>query len=171
MSANETKITLREQNTINMNQEELTAIVDAYPAKMEYALAMLQDMQHRFGCVPREGITAAASRLSCPESHLYSMVTFYKALSLTPKGKHIIKVCNGTACHIRKSIDLAEDICETLSIRPGGTTADGLFSLELVNCVGACALAPVMLIDNTYYGNLTRKKLKKILASYLEEKP
>ena len=148
---------------------DISSIIHTYPDKMEYALAILQDMQHAFGYVPREGITAAAEYLSCPVSHLYSMVTFYKALSITPKGKHIIKVCNGTACHIRKSVELAEDICRELSIRPGGTTKDGLFSLELVNCVGACALAPVMLIDDTYYGNLTKKKLKKILAEYRAE--
>lgn len=152
-----------------MSPEDFITIFRAYPPQMEYALALLQDMQHRFGCVPREGLEAAAEYLSCPVSHLYSMVTFYKALSLKPKGKHIIKVCDGTACHIKNSISIAEEISSQLGIRPGDTTADGLFSLELVNCLGSCALAPVMLVDNRYYGKVTRQKIRKILAKYRKE--
>lgn len=152
-----------------MTTEEIEKIINKYPSEMEYALAILQDMQHKFGCVPREGIEAAAQHLNCPISHLYSMITFYKALSLKPKGKHIIKVCNGTACHIKKSIDIGEEICRELSIRPGDTTDDGLFSLEYVNCLGTCALAPVMLVDNKYYGKVTKRKVKKILNKYRED--
>ena len=152
-----------------MSLEGCNEIIAAYPPEMEYALAILQDMQHRYGCVPREGMETAAAYLKCPVSHLYSMVTFYKALSLKPKGKHVIKICDGTACHIKKSIDMSEEICRLLSIRPGDTTEDGLFSLELVNCLGTCALAPVMLIDSKYYGKLTKRKLKEILAKYREE--
>ncbi|HJJ54730.1 MAG TPA: NADH-quinone oxidoreductase subunit NuoE [Methanocorpusculum sp.] len=149
--------------------EGLDIIIEKYPQKMESALAILQDMQHTYGFVPREGLEAAAKYLECPISHLYSMMTFYKALSLKPKGKHIIRVCDGTACHIKKSIDMAETICSELSIRPGDTTADGVFSLELVNCLGTCALAPVMLIDKRYYGKLTQKKIRTILVKYREE--
>lgn len=152
-----------------MSLEKLDTLIRAYPPEMEYALAILQDMQHAYGYVPHEGMKAASAYLKCPVTHLYSMVTFYKALSLKPKGKHIIKVCDGTACHIRKSINMAETICEELSIRPGDTSADGLFSLELVNCLGTCALAPVMLIDNKYFGNLTPKKIHDILAKYRQE--
>ncbi len=152
-----------------MMLEDLDTLISAYPQEMEYALAILQDMQNTYGYVPREGMEAAAKYLGCSFSHLYSMVTFYKALSLKPKGKHIIKVCDGTACHIKKSINMVEYICSELSIRPGGTTADGLFSLELVNCLGTCALAPVMLVDNRYYGHLTPKKLKTVLAKYRGE--
>lgn len=152
-----------------MSSEEIDTIINAYPKDMEYALAILQDMQHKFGCVPREGIEAAGKHLDCPVSHLYSMVTFYKALSLKPKGKHIIKICDGTACHIKKSIDISEEICSMLGIRPGDTTKDGLFSLELVNCLGTCALAPVMLVDNKYYGKVTKRRLKSILAKYRTE--
>jgi len=152
-----------------MLAEDISKILSAYPNKMEYSLAILQDMQHKFGYVPREGMEAAAEFLSCPLSHLYSMVTFYKALSLKPKGKYIIKVCDGTACHIKKSIDMAEELCRLLDIRPGETTADGLFSLELVNCLGTCALAPVMLIGNRYYGKLSKSRLKSILDHYREQ--
>ncbi|MDO5843726.1 MAG: NADH-quinone oxidoreductase subunit NuoE [Methanocorpusculum sp.] len=152
-----------------MLPEEIDAIISVYPKEMEYALAILQDMQHKFGCVPREGMEAASAYLSCPVSHLYSMVTFYKALSLKPKGKHIIKVCDGTACHIKKSIDISEEICKELNIRPGDTTKDGVFSLELVNCLGTCALAPVMLVDNKYFGKVTKRKVKSILAKYRTE--
>lgn len=149
-----------------MTIDGLDILIKKYPQKMEYALAILQDMQHEYGYVPRDGLEAAAPYLGCPISHLYSMVTFYKALSLKPKGKHIIRVCDGTACHIKKSIDMVEVICSELSIRPGDTTDDELFSLELVNCLGTCALAPVMLIDTHYYGNLTHKKIRTILNKY-----
>jgi len=154
-----------------MSREDIDRIISAYPKEMEYALAIMQDMQHKFGCVPREGMEMVSAYLGCPLSHLYAMVTFYKALSLKPKGKYIIKVCDGTACHIRKSVDMAEEISEILSIRPGETTEDGIFSLEMVNCLGTCALAPVMLIGNRYYGKLTKKRIKTILEYYrnLEE--
>lgn len=94
------------------------------------------------------------------------MATFYKALKLTPKGKHTIKVCSGTACHIRGSETVKDQILSILNIKPGETTSDGLFSLEVVNCIGACALAPVMVIDDKYYGNMTPEKIQSVIDQY-----
>ncbi len=104
--------------------------------------------------------------LDMPLSKLYSMATFYKALSLIPKGKNIIKVCDGTACHIRSSKSLLDEIEKTLGIKPGETTKDGKFSLETVNCLGSCAIAPVMVINDKYYGKLTPSMLREILKEY-----
>jgi NADH-quinone oxidoreductase subunit E len=133
---------------------EITKLIESYPRDRRYALAILQDIQHIYKYIPREGMSVLSEYLGCPLSSLYSMATFYKALSLTPKGKHIIKVCDGTACHIRGAANLIDGIYRTLGIAPGETTDDGLFSLETVNCLGSCALAPVMVIDEVYYGKL-----------------
>lgn len=148
--------------------EDIQAILKRYPAEQRHSLAMLQDMQRQFNYIPRAGMEALAEYLGCPLSSLYAMATFYKALSLKPKGRHIIKLCDGTACHIRGASNLAGGVERLLGIGPGETTSDGAFSLELVNCLGSCALAPVMVVDDTYYGKVTLEKLPQILDKYRE---
>ena len=148
--------------TQQISASDIDAILDVYPTDRRYALAVMQDMQRRFNYVPREGLEAISARYGRPVAEYYSMATFYKALSLKPKGRHIIKVCDGTACHIRGSANLINGICRELGVTPDGTTEDGEFSLELVNCVGACALAPVMVIDGVYYGKAAPEKLPGI---------
>ncbi|MGN0038198.1 MAG: NADH-quinone oxidoreductase subunit NuoE [Coriobacteriales bacterium] len=156
-----------------MTQTEYSAkigeIIAAYPQDRRFALAALQDMQHAFNFIPEEGLHALAEHLGCPVSQLYAMATFYKALSLKPKGRHIIKICNGTACHIRGAINLATGLKRELGIDPGQTTEDGEFSVELVNCLGSCALAPVILVDSTYHNKLRMEDLPGIIESYRAE--
>lgn len=152
-----------------MDMQTITDILHNYPAQQRYSLAMLQDMQRHFNYIPREGMEALAEYLDCPLSSLYAMATFYKALSLKPKGRHIIKLCDGTACHIRGSVNLVGGVERLLGIQAGETSADGQFSLELVNCLGSCALAPVMVVDDTYYGKVTMERLPEILGQYREE--
>ncbi|MEG0379170.1 MAG: NAD(P)H-dependent oxidoreductase subunit E, partial [Eubacterium sp.] len=113
-----------------ITKESIDKILKNYPSEQRYSLAMLQDMQHHFNYIPEEGMKALAEYLECPLSFLYSMATFYSALSLKPKGKHIIKLCDGTACHIRGSVNLITGIKRELNIKPGETSNDGLFSLE-----------------------------------------
>ena len=151
-----------------ITKEQMEGLLESYPKERRYALAAMQDMQKLFGYVPRQGLESLADYLGCHLSALYSMATFYKALSLKPKGKHIIKVCDGTACHIRGSVNLIKGIERALGIGPDETTGDGSFSLELVNCVGACALAPVMVIDEKYYGNVTTESLPGIFQAVRE---
>ena len=151
-----------------MEPTSVQALIENYPKDRRYALAVMQDLQKEYNHVPREGMEALAKYLDCPLSGLYSMATFYKALSLKPKGKHIIKVCDGTACHIRGSTSIIDAIERELGIRDGETTGDGEFSLELVNCLGACALAPVIVLDEKYHGNLTPGKLSVIIKSARE---
>lgn len=127
---------------------------------------MLQDLQKEYGYIPKEKLLELSQYLDIPLSKLYSMATFYKALSLTPKGKNTIKVCDGTACHIRSSKSLLDEIENSLGIKPGETTKDGKFSLEIVNCLGSCAIAPVMVINDKYYGKLTSSKVREILKEY-----
>ena len=149
-----------------VSEDEIIRIVQSYPAERRYALAAMQDMQHAFNYIPERGLTRLAEHLGCGVAQLYSMATFYKALSLKPKGKHIIKICNGTACHIRGSVNLATGLTRELGIEPGETTEDGLFSVEKVNCLGSCALAPVMLVDGTYHNKLKLEDVPGIVEHY-----
>ena len=145
---------------------KIQEIIEAYPADQRFALGAMQDMQHAFNDIPEEGIAALATYLGCAQSQLYSMATFYKALSLTPKGEHIIKICNGTACHLRGSMNLKTELKRNLGIEPGETTDDGLFSVELVNCLGSCALAPVMVVDGVYHNKLKVDQVAGIIDRY-----
>lgn len=154
---------------MQISMEEISGILRQYPKEQRYCLAIMQDMQRRYNYIPREGMEALADYLACPLSSLYSMATFYKALSLKPKGRHIIKLCDGTACHIRGASTLCDGVQRILGIGADETTADGLFSLELVNCLGSCALAPVMVVDDVYYGKVTMEKLPGIFEQYREE--
>ena len=155
--------------SVPVSKEQIETILHSYPCEQRYSLAIMQDMQRAFNYIPKEGLEELSRYLGCPLSSLYSMATFYKALSLKPKGKHIIKLCDGTACHIRGSVNLRSGVERILGIRDGETTEDGLFSLELVNCLGSCALAPVLVVDDTYYGKVTMEKLPEILNSYRKE--
>lgn len=148
--------------------DELRPLLEKYPQDKRFALAMMQDMQQRFNYVPREGLELLSDYIGSTVAQLYAMATFYKALSLQPKGKHIIKLCDGTACHIRGANNLVGGITRLLGIAPGETSEDGLFSLELVNCLGSCAIAPVMVVDDTYYGKMTLEKLPGVIAGYKE---
>lgn len=146
--------------------KESIDIIKKYPNEKRYTLAILQDVQKEFGFIPSEVMGFVSEYLNLPLSDIYSIATFYKALSLKAKGKNIIKVCNGTACHIRGSNKLIEEITDILNISPGETTEDGLFSIEIVNCLGACALAPVMVINDKYYGSMTKEKAKTVIDEY-----
>lgn len=138
-------------------------IIYNYPKEKRFTLAILQDIQREYGYIPREYMENTSHYLNIPLSDVYSIATFYKALSLKAKGKYTIKVCDGTACHIRDSISILKELEDILGIESGETTEDGLFSIELVNCIGACALAPVILINGKYYGSMTKEKVKTVI--------
>lgn len=154
---------------MDIDMKVIQEIIQSYPAEQRFSLAIMQDMQHRFQYIPREGLEALAEYLQVPLSSLYSMATFYKALSLKPKGKYVIKLCDGTACHIRGSNKLLDGVTRHLGLQVNETTEDGLFSLELVNCLGSCAMAPVMVVNETYYGKMTVDRIPEILDSYRKE--
>lgn len=141
-------------------------IMNRYPKEKRFSLAILQDIQREFDYVPKSALEQVSAHLSIPLSQLYGMATFYKALSLTPKGKYVIKVCDGTACHIRSSNLVLNQVQELLHLKTGEVSADGFFSLETVNCVGACALAPVMVIQGEYYGKVSPSDIERILQEY-----
>ena len=146
--------------------EKVKEITNHYPPEQRYALAIMQDIQREFNYIPEDTLPLIKDHVGVSIGNLYSIATFYRSLSLTPKGKHIIRLCDGTACHMRGASNLVGEISRQLGIRPGERTEDGQFSLELVNCVGSCALAPVVVIGETYYGKVTMEGLPEILDAY-----
>ncbi|MDD3169602.1 MAG: NAD(P)H-dependent oxidoreductase subunit E [Eubacteriales bacterium] len=138
-------------------------ILSHYPPEQRYSLAVLQEVQKEYGYISPNHLMAISSHLGVPVSEIFSIATFYKALSLDKKGKCIIKVCDGTACHIRGSVNVLEEIKRALKINEGETTPDGLFSIEIVNCVGSCAMAPVVICDKVYHGNVQIDQAKEII--------
>jgi NADH-quinone oxidoreductase subunit E len=131
-------------------------------------IAVLQDIQEAFNYLPKEALITAAKELGVSESRVYEVATFYTAFSLKPRGEHVVKICMGTACHVRGAAAIQDKMERTLGIKPGETTADGKFSLETVNCVGACALGPVVVINTEYHGQVTMAKVDKIIDKIKE---
>jgi NADH-quinone oxidoreductase subunit E len=152
-------------------QKEILKVLKPYPKEKRYSLAILQDLQRKFGYISREALEMVSAYLSVKLSSLYSMATFYKSLSLEPKGRHIIRICDGTACHIRGGSVLLDSLRRLLSVNPGETTRDGLFTVETVNCLGACALAPVVVVDGKYYPKVLPDELEVILNIYRAKAP
>jgi len=132
-------------------------------------IAVLQDIQEAFNYLPKEALKTAAKAMNVPFSRVYEAATFYTAFSLKPRGKNVVKVCMGTACHVRGAAVLLDKFERTLGIKPGETTKDKKFSLETVNCVGACALGPVVVINADYHGHVTMKKIDKIIDNINKE--
>ena len=126
-------------------------------------MAVLEDIQARYRYLPKDALILVSERMGVPLSQTYSVATFYNAFSLEPKGRHIISVCLGTACNVRGSRQVLERICDRLGIEAGDTTEDGEFTLETVNCVGACALGPVAIIDGAHFGRVNVSGADRLL--------
>lgn len=154
--------------TLNIKSDISKAkdIIKKYPNEKRYTLAILQDIQREYNYIPKETLNMISEYLDTPVSKLYGMATFYKALSLTPKGEYIITVCDGTACHVRGSVTVLEEVEKALNIKAGETTKNGKFSIQTVNCLGSCAIAPVMMINDKFYGKLTPNMIREILKEY-----
>ena len=151
-----------------INEKQVDQIISRYDKSEESLLAILQDFQREFHYVPEEGMRRLSEVMEVPESKIYAMGTFYKALSLTPRGKHIIKVCTGTACHLKGAPQILETLERELKVKRNGTTADGEYTVECVNCVGACAMAPVTVIDDDYHGETRSSKVMDVLKKQVE---
>jgi NADH-quinone oxidoreductase E subunit len=152
-------------------QDDLAVLLERYPTSSGQAalMALLQDIQDRFGYLSEENLEQVGEHLHIPLSHVYGVVSFYSQFSLVPRGKNIIKLCMGTACHIRGAQSVLDEIQSTLGIGNKETTADMQFTLEAVRCLGTCFLAPVMMINDKYYGMLSPAKVNKILKQYQRE--
>lgn len=147
----------------------LENILEHYPPSSEHLISALQDVQAKFNYIPPEAMTAVCNHLGVPVSRGWAVATFYKSFSLEPKGVHEIKVCLGTACHLKGGARLVEGLERELRVERGHTTRDLSFSLDTVNCVGACALAPVVVVDEDYQANTNTRKLKKYLKQVTKE--
>jgi NADH-quinone oxidoreductase subunit E len=138
-------------------------ILARYPGEPKHLVSVLQDLQLRYRYLPRPALERVAGTLGVPLAKVYGVATFYKAFSLTPRGEKILRVCTGTACHIRGAPLILSELRTRLGISPGETTSDLKFSLEVVNCVGACALAPVVMENDTAHGNLSVTKVRRLV--------
>jgi NADH-quinone oxidoreductase subunit E len=127
---------------------------------------MFQDIQREYRYVPEEAVRYVCTLLDIPLAKAYEVVTFYKSLSLTPRGKHTVHVCLGTACHLRGGPNVLDAFERELGVKTGDTTKDGLFTLETVNCLGACALAPLVRVEERDFGKTTPGDVKKIIGQF-----
>jgi NADH-quinone oxidoreductase subunit E len=146
----------------------IDAIIDGYQGKTSGLTTILQDIQDEYNYLPPQAMERVAEKMELSLSQVLHVATFYKAFSLEPRGKHLITVCLGTACHVRGGARLVEQVERLLKIRAGGTTSDLQFTLETVNCVGSCALGPVMIVDGEYYGKMASSKVERVLKKYGE---
>ena len=152
---------------------ELIALHDIlvrYEPKRESLIPVLQDVQAEYHYLPEEYLKEIAIKLTVPLNEVFSVATFYNAFSLKPKGENIIQVCMGTACHVRGAPRVLEGLERFLGIKSGETTDDKKFSLETVNCLGACALGPIIVVNQEYYGNMTPSKISTIIDKYAKRK-
>ena len=143
----------------------LEPILARYPAREESLIQVLQDVQRAYRYLPCHVLEEVAAQLHVPLARVFSVSTFYKAFALTPQGDTTIQVCTGTACHIRGAERLIDELRDRLGARPGETTADRRFTIRTVNCVGACAMAPVLIVGDRYRGNAK----PAAIGSYLSE--
>lgn len=146
-------------------KEKVTEIIQKYNTDKGFLVPILQDVQKEFNYLPREALNAVSTILDLPLSRIYELATFYKAFSLTPRGRHQLSLCVGTACHVRGASLLQESIERGLNIKAGETSDDLEFTFETVNCLGACALGPILVVDEEYQGQVTLSKTNKILKT------
>ncbi len=141
----------------------VSGIVDKYRAKRTSLISILHDIQDEYNFLPETALRKVASSLEMDLNDLYGVATFYKSFSLVPKGRHSITLCQGTACHVRGGPKILREMKKELAIESGQTTKDKQFSLEVVNCLGVCAIGPVMVVDGKFYGEMNWIKAKRII--------
>lgn len=150
------------------SMEKVDKIVDKYKCSKDSLISMLQDVQSKYNYLPEITLKRIAERLELPLIQVYGVATFFRAFSLKPRGKHLVSICLGTACHVRGAPAVLDELKRELKIEPGETTEDMNFTLETVNCLGACALGPIVVVDGKYHGQMTSGKVKSIMKSYIK---
>jgi len=151
--------------------EVVRTVVQKYGGQKRAVIQILQDLQRRFRWLAPETLEAVARQMDVPPAHVFSVATFYKSFSLEPRGRHLCTVCMGTACHVRGGADILEHFERRLGIRAGETSPDQEFTLERVNCLGACALAPLAVVDGRYYSQMNGAKADKVLEALPARRP
>ncbi len=151
---------------MEIDREKINGIIQRYNANPEALLMIMQDVSDIYNYVPPEAVPILIEKLGVKESLIYSVATFYKTISLEPRGKHIVSVCTGTACHVRGADKIMDALKEKLNIKEGQSTDDFLFSLEAVRCVGCCASGPVITVNKETHGGLDRSSVLKVIEKY-----
>jgi NADH-quinone oxidoreductase subunit E len=146
-----------------MDMTNIDAIIDRYDSAPSALLAIMQDVQDAERYLPKEAMNRIAEKLEVPIARVYQMATFFESFHLEPRGKHVCTVCMGTACHVRGAQRLVEQLERDLDVPSGSTTGNMMFTIEEVNCVGACALGPLVIINGEYHGNMTSGSLQKVI--------
>jgi NADH:ubiquinone oxidoreductase subunit E len=167
-----TKLPPTQRAPVEEGQVDITrldAIIEKYGRNKSQLLAIFQDVQRELRYLPKDAIRHICRRLALPDVDGFEVATFYKSLSLTPRGKHTVHVCLGTACHLKGGADVLLAFFRELKVKTGQTTADGTFTLESVNCLGACALAPLVRVDERDFGKTTAMNVKTIVSEFRGE--
>jgi NADH-quinone oxidoreductase subunit E len=154
------------QTALENSAAKVEALIDSYVDKKEQLISLLQDIQAEFNYLPQETLVKVSRKLDIPLSQVFSVATFFQSFTLKPRGRHTITVCLGTACHVKGGQRLVDKIERDYKISPGETTQDERFTLETANCLGCCALGPVVVVDGKYESQVTPDKLNKILKKY-----
>jgi len=157
---------LQKEPTMEIDLKQVDAVLDTYKRRREFLIPILQDVQALYNWLPQEVICRIGEGLEIPLIDVYGLATFYKQFSLKPRGKHIITVCLGTACHVRGGPRIVDEFSRKLNIKPGETTEDMQFTLETVNCLGCCAIGPVAVMDGEYYGGMNPAKVSQVVKKY-----
>jgi NADH-quinone oxidoreductase subunit E len=155
-----------EVSTEAMDNDNIDKIIDKYPKDPSSLIQVLLEIQSENRWLPKEALKQVSEKLNVPLNRIQHIITFYKAFSVVPKGRHEIHVCTGTACHVRGAQRVLDTVQDLTGIKPGETDQDLRFSLETVNCVGCCALGPVMVIDGEYHGKMAPAKSEDVLKNY-----
>ncbi len=146
-----------------IDSNKIQKVIDDSPQDKKQLIMILQNIQQEFHYLPKESIGLVSKYLGMPQSTIYSAATFYKSFSLVPRGENIIKVCKGTACHIKGADLIIDQLDAGIGIKPGETTKDMKYTIEVVNCVGACAMAPVMIVNDKYFGEVKCNRATKLV--------
>jgi NADH:ubiquinone oxidoreductase subunit E len=154
------------ETTVEIDWKAIEGIIASYNASSEALLMIMQDISDIYNYVPPQVIPLLVKKLGVKESLIYSVATFYKTISLEPRGKYIVNVCTGTACHVRGAEKLMDALENRLEVTEGQTTNDGLFTLEAVRCIGCCASGPVITVNQDTHGGLDRSSVLKVIDDY-----
>lgn len=149
-----------------MDNGKIDKIIDTYPNDASSLIQILLDIQTENRWLPKKALKRVSERLDVPLNRIQHIITFYKAFSVVPKGRHEIHVCTGTACHVRGATNVLNAVQDHTGIKPGETDQELKFSLETVSCVGCCALGPVVVIDEEYHGNMAPAKTEEVLKNF-----
>lgn len=154
---------------MNDQSEKIDQIIEKFKNEKGTIIGLMQDIHGEYRYLPEEVLLRVSAELNIPMTKLYTLATFYKSFRLEPVGKHHVRVCLGTACHVNGATKIVETLERELGVKSGQTTEDNQFTLETVNCLGACALGPLMLVDGEYHGKIDQGKLKKLLNKYRKD--